>query len=169
MGRAYALLLARGAKVVVNDPGVSMKGNDMDAGPAQGRGGGNSERPVARRSPAPESVATLAGGQAIIDAALNAYGRIDILIHNAGPCARAAEGDDDTGGFRYRTRRSPARRVPRRAPGIRADVRGRLRRVVLTTSIGGLYGSCNQANYCAARAGWIGLSNVIALEVPRKA
>lgn len=164
LGRAYALLLAaRGAKVVVNDPGVSMKGNDMDAGPAQ--------EVVAEIKAAggeaiacTESVATPAGGQAIIDAALDAWGRIDILIHNAGtvrgaPLKEMTQEDFDTvldvhlrGAFH----------VVR--PAFALMCAAGYGRVVLTTSIGGLYGSYNQANYCAAKGGLIGLSNVIALE-----
>src|SRR6266540_2907725 len=84
LGRAYAeLLAANGAKVVVNDPGVSMKGEGVDVGPAEEvvqaieAAGGEAVACT-------ESVATPEGGKAIIDAAINAYGRIDILIHNAG-------------------------------------------------------------------------------------
>src|SRR4029077_20006970 len=89
LGRAYALLLAsRGAKVVVNDPGTSLKGDGIDAGPAQevvreiGAAGGDAVACT-------ESVATPKGGKAIVDAALDHYGRIDILIHNAGVVRRA--------------------------------------------------------------------------------
>ncbi len=90
LGRAYALLLAsRGAKVVVNDPGASLQGEGGDSGPAaqvvreiESAGG----EAVA----CTESVATPAGGKAIIQAALDHYGRIDILIHNAGIVRRAA-------------------------------------------------------------------------------
>ena len=84
LGREYAHLLgSKGAKVVVNDPGGSMKGEGVDAGPAA---------QVVREIEAlggdavacTESVATPEGGKAIIEAALDHYGRIDILIHNAG-------------------------------------------------------------------------------------
>ena len=90
LGRAHALLLAsRGAKVVINDPGVSLTGNSLDADPAE---------EVAREIRAAggeavactESVATAAGGKAIIQAALDHYGRIDILIHNAGNVRRGS-------------------------------------------------------------------------------
>ena len=94
LGRAYALLLAsRGAKVVVNDPGASLKGDGIDEGPAQ-------EVVRAIRSAGGEavastaSVATSEGGKAIIQSALDHYGRIDILIHNAGVVRRAPCGDD---------------------------------------------------------------------------
>src|SRR4051812_23142194 len=84
LGRAYAELLgSKGAKVVVNDPGAGMKGEGVDVGPAE-------EVVLAIKAAGGEavactdSVATPQGGKAIIDAALDAYGRIDILIHNAG-------------------------------------------------------------------------------------
>lgn len=164
LGRAYALLLAaRGAKVVVNDPGVSMKGDNSDIGPAEDvvreitAAGGEAVACT-------ESVATPAGGKAIIDAALQSYGRIDILIHNAGTVRGASlkemtQEDFDTvldvhlrGAFHV---------VRPAFPVMCAAGYGR---IVLTTSIGGLYGSYNQANYSAAKGGLIGLSNVIALE-----
>ena len=95
LGRAYALLLAsQGAKVVVNDPGGSLDGDGADAGPADEvvreitAAGGEAVAST-------ESVATPEGGKAIIDTALDRYGRIDILVHNAGNRPpRIAEGDD---------------------------------------------------------------------------
>ena len=84
LGRAYALLLAaRGAKVVVNDPGVSRHGEGGDAGPAQDvvdeikAAGGEA---IANT----DSIASPAGGKAIVETAVATFGRIDILIHNAG-------------------------------------------------------------------------------------
>lgn len=164
LGRAYALLLAsRGAKIVVNDPGVSMQGNDGDAGPADDvvreiRAAGGEAVACT------ESVATPAGGKAIIDAALDSYRRIDILIHNAGTVRGASlkemsQEDFDTvldvhlrGAFH----------VVR--PAFPLMCTAGYGRIVLTSSIGGLYGSYNQANYSAAKGGLIGLSHVVALE-----
>src|SRR5581483_12324651 len=84
LGRAYALLLAsRGASVVVNDTGGSLKGEGVDASPAQ-----EVAREIASAGgdavPSTESVSTPEGGNAIIQTALDHYGRVDILIHNAG-------------------------------------------------------------------------------------
>src|SRR5258708_4778246 len=90
LGRGYALLLAaRGAKVVVNDIGGSMRGEGIDVGPAE---------QVVREIKAAggeavactDSVATPQGGKAIIEAALDRYGRVDVLIHNAGNVGRGA-------------------------------------------------------------------------------
>src|SRR5580658_4584666 len=89
LGRAYALLLAsRGAKIVVNDPGASLKGDGVDVGPAE-----ETVQEIKAAGGAAvactESVATPEGGKAIIQSALDNYGRIDILIHNAGVVRRA--------------------------------------------------------------------------------
>jgi NAD(P)-dependent dehydrogenase (short-subunit alcohol dehydrogenase family) len=84
LGRAHALLLAsRGARVVVNDLGGSVDGSGKSASMADQvveeirKAGGEA---VANY----ESVATAEGGKAIIDSAVKAFGRIDILINNAG-------------------------------------------------------------------------------------
>ncbi|OAA27674.1 dehydrogenase of unknown specificity, short-chain alcohol dehydrogenase like [Frankia sp. EI5c] len=164
LGRSYALLLgARGAKVVVNDPGGSMRGDGVDAGPAEEvvkeiiAAGGEAVASL-------DSVATPEGGQAIIQSALDHYGRIDILIHNAGtvryaPLAEMTYEDFDAvldvhlrGAFHV---------VRAAFPLMQAAGYGR---VVLTSSIGGLYGNKAVANYGTAKAGIIGLSNVVALE-----
>jgi NAD(P)-dependent dehydrogenase (short-subunit alcohol dehydrogenase family) len=164
LGRAYALLLAaRGAKVVVNDPGVSLKGEGVDLGPAE---------EVVREIKAAggeavactESVATAEGGQAIIQAALDHYGRIDILIHNAGNVRRGSlkeityEDFDAVLDVHLRG----AFHVVR--PAFPIMCKAGYGRVVLTSSIGGLYGNHNVVNYCVSKAGLIGLSNVVALE-----
>ena len=84
LGREYARLLAsQGAKVLVNDSGASVKGEGSDSGPAEQvvqeiKSSGGHARACT------DSVATPEGGKAIIDAALEHFGRIDILIHNAG-------------------------------------------------------------------------------------
>jgi NAD(P)-dependent dehydrogenase (short-subunit alcohol dehydrogenase family) len=164
LGRSYALLLAsRGAKVVVNDTGASLTGDGADAGPAdevvheiEAAGG----QAVA----CTESVATAVGGQAIIQTALDQYGGIDILIHNAGTVRRASltkmSFDDFDAVLDVHLR--GAFHVVRRAFPLMRD--RRYGRIVLTSSIGGLYGNHGVANYAVAKAGVIGLSNVVALE-----
>ncbi len=164
LGRAYALLLAeRGAKVIVNDPGVSMAGDNADAGPAQQvvdeirAAGGVAEANT-------DSVATPEGGRAIVQAALDHYGRIDILIHNAGivrraPLAEMSYEEFDTvldvhlrGGFH----------VVR--PAFPVMCEAGYGRIVLTGSVSGLYGNANVVNYAVSKTGLMGLSNVAALE-----
>lgn len=164
LGRAYALLLAaRGARIVVNDPGVSLKGEGIDATPAED---------VVREIRAlggeavacTESVATAEGGKAIIQAALDHYGRIDILIHNAGNVRRGTLKElsyEDFDAVLDVHLRGAFHVVRPAFPLMCAAGYGR---VVLTSSIGGLYGNQRVVNYCVAKAGLIGLSNVVALE-----
>lgn len=164
LGRSYALLLAsRGAKVVVNDPGVNMKGDATEADPADAvvaeiqAAGGEAIACTA-------SVATPEGGKTIVDTALSQWGRIDILIHNAGNVRGASlkemsyEDFDSVLDVHLRG----AFHVVR--PAFPVMCSAGYGRVVLTGSIGGLYGSYNQANYSTAKGGLMGLSHVVALE-----
>ena len=164
LGRSYALLLAaRGCKVVVNDNGSVTTGDGADEGVAQSvvneivAAGGEAAACTA-------SVATPEGGRAIIQAALDAWGRIDILIHNAGNVRYGSLrelSDEDfnavldvhlKGGFH----------VVRAAMGPMCDAG--YGRIVLTSSVGGLYGNANCVNYAVSKAGMMGLNNVAALE-----
>lgn len=164
LGREYAVLLAsRGAKVVVNDTGGALTGTGTDVGPAQ--------RVVAEIRAAggdavasTESVGTPDGGRAIIAAALDHYGRIDILIHNAGNVRRASLRDMSYQDFDavLDVHLRGAFHVVRPAFPLMCDAH--YGRIVLTSSIGGLYGNHGVANYAAAKAGLVGLSNVVALE-----
>jgi NAD(P)-dependent dehydrogenase (short-subunit alcohol dehydrogenase family) len=164
LGREYALLLAaKGAKVVVNDPGVSLKGEGADTGPAEQvvqeiRAAGGEAIACT------ESVATAEGGKAIIQAALERYGRIDILIHNAGNVRRGSLKEMSYEDFEavLDVHLRGAFHVVR--PAFPVMCEAGYGRVVLTSSIGGLYGNHNVVNYCVSKAGMIGLSNVVALE-----
>ncbi|KUH86083.1 MULTISPECIES: SDR family NAD(P)-dependent oxidoreductase [unclassified Mycobacterium] len=164
LGREYAMLLAaRGAKVVVNDPGASLVGDGSDATPATDvvaeitAAGG--EAVVST-----DSVATPAGGKAIIDTAIEHYGRIDILVHNAGIVRRAplAEMSYDDFEAVLDVHLRGAFHVVRAAFPAMCDAG--YGRIVLTSSIGGLYGNHEVANYAVAKAGVLGLSNVAAME-----
>jgi NAD(P)-dependent dehydrogenase (short-subunit alcohol dehydrogenase family) len=155
LGRAYALLLAaRGAKVVVND---------VDDGPAHDvaaeivAAGGEAIANV-------ESVTTPAGGKAIVGAALDHFGRIDVLVHNAGNVRRASLRDISYEDFDavLDVHLRGAFHVVRPAFPLMCDAG--YGRIVLTSSIGGLYGNHEVANYAVAKAGVIGLSNVAAIE-----
>lgn len=164
LGRAYALLLAsKGAMVVVNDPGAAISGESIDAGPADDvvaeirAAGGEAVVSTA-------SVATPDGGKAIIDTAIEHYGRIDILIHNAGNNRYASLAEmtyEDFDAVLDVHLRGAFHVVRPAFPLMRDAGYGR---IVLTSSIGGIYGNKNVANYGAAKAGIIGLSNVAALE-----
>ncbi|MBC2660407.1 SDR family NAD(P)-dependent oxidoreductase [Novosphingobium flavum] len=164
LGRAYArLLAARGCKVVVNDNGSATRGDAIVANPAQEvvdeivAAGGEAIAST-------DSVALASGAAAMIQAAISAWGRIDIVIHNAGNVrygliADLSDADLDAvlevhlkGGF-YLVRAA--------FPHMVAQGYGR---VVLTSSCSGLYGSQTTVNYGMSKAGLLGLNNVTALE-----
>ncbi|OBI40030.1 SDR family NAD(P)-dependent oxidoreductase [Mycobacterium colombiense] len=164
LGRSYAMLLAsRGAKVVVNDAGGNLHGDGADDGPA--------EQVVAEITAAggeavacSASVATREGGQEIIQTAVDYFGGIDILIHNAGNVRRGSLKEMSYEDFDavLDVHLRGAFHVVR--PAFPLMCEAGYGRIVLTSSIGGLYGNHNVANYAAAKAGVIGLSNVVALE-----
>lgn len=164
LGREYAHLLAsKGAKVVINDVGAELSGAGTDSGPAE---------QVAREIKelggeavaTTESVATPAGGKAIVETALDAFGRIDVLIHNAGNVRHGSildlsQDDFDAvldvhlrGGFH----------VIR--PAFPHMAKASYGRIVLTGSIGGLYSLGKSLPYAVAKSGLIGMNNAVALE-----
>src|SRR6201997_913496 len=164
LGRCYATLLAsQGAKVVVNDPGGGLTGDGTDGAPADDvvreivAAGGQAVAST-------DSVSTAAGGKAIIDAALDMYGRVDILVHNAGIVRRASLKEMSYEDFDavLDVHLRGAFHVVRPAFPVMCDAG--YGRIVLTSSIGGLYGNHGVANYAVAKAGVLGLSNVVALE-----
>ncbi len=167
LGRCHALEFGRrGAHVVVNDVGASVDGTGGSSSAAQavvdeitaagGSAVGNTD-----------SVATDEGGKAIIGTAVEAFGRVDVLINNAGILRDAA--------FKNMT----ADRVDavldvhlRGAFNVTRAVWSVFReqdygRIVMTTSGSGLFGTFGQSNYGAAKAGLVGLMNVLAIEGQR--
>lgn len=164
LGRLYALLLAsRGAKVVVNDLGGNADGSGAGSSMADSvvkeitESGGQA---VANY----DSVATPEGGEAIIRTALDSFGQVDIVINNAGilrdkSFAKLSPADLDIvldvhlkGAF-YVSQ-----------PAFRAMKERNYGRFLFTTSAAGLFGNFGQSNYGAAKAGLVGLSNVLAVE-----
>lgn len=164
LGRAYAELLGGlGAKVVVNDIGAALAGEGVDAGPAE-------DVAAAIRAAGGEavactdSVATPEGGKAIIDAALDSFGRVDVLIHNAGNVRYGELASITHDDFKsvVDVHLMGAFNVVRPAfERMRDDGYGR---VVLTGSIGGLYSTNAVVNYAVSKSGMIGLNNIIAIE-----
>jgi NAD(P)-dependent dehydrogenase (short-subunit alcohol dehydrogenase family) len=164
LGRAYALLLAsRGAKIVVNDPGVSMSGDATDEGPAEAlvneikAAGGEAVASL-------DSVATPEGARAILQAGLDAFGRADILIHSAGNVRRGLLTEisyEDFESVLSVHLRGAFHMVREAMPIMQQQEFGR---IVLTGSINGLYGKANNASYSTCKAGFMGLSNTAAIE-----
>ncbi len=164
LGKQYALLLAsRGARIVVNDIGASVTGHGSDK---KGADAAAAEiRDLGGEAIADShSVTTPDGGQAIIDAALDAWGRVDILINNAGIVSDAPFEemtadrlepllDVHLRGAFYVTR--PAWKV------MREQGYGR---ILNTCSAAGILGSPGMSNYGSAKTGLIGLTRVLAAE-----
>jgi NAD(P)-dependent dehydrogenase (short-subunit alcohol dehydrogenase family) len=153
LGRSYALELARrGARIVVND----IRGAEVVVAEIIASGG---EAVASTRS-----VATRADGAAIVATALEAFGRLDILISNAGNLRHARfeemseEDIDDVIGVHLKG----AFHVGQ--PAFAAMKRQGYGRIIFTASASGIFGHPWQASYAAAKAGIFGLANVVALE-----
>ncbi len=164
LGREHALLLAsRGARVVVNDLGGSVTGDGAGVDAAQS----TVEEIKAKGGEAvadANSVSTPGGGQAIIDAALDAWGRIDILVNNAGTVGDAAFED------MTEDRLSPLVDVHFKGaffvtrPAWKVMREQNFGRIVNTCSAAGILGAPRMSNYGAAKTGLIGLTRVLAAE-----
>ncbi|MDB5971653.1 MAG: 3-hydroxyacyl-CoA dehydrogenase [Hydrocarboniphaga sp.] len=167
IGRGIALELAKaGARVVVNDLGVSLTGDGTGESPADSvvaeiKALGSDA--VADT----HSVASFEGAQAMIDTARSRFGRIDMVVNNAGNLRdvifhKMSEEEFDAviavhlkGSFN--TSRAAA-------PFFKEQGGGSF---VHMTSTSGLVGNFGQANYCAAKLGIVGLSKAIALDMQR--
>ncbi len=157
LGRAYALLLAaRGAKVVVNDPGASLKGDGLDGGPAQQVVQKSGLR-VAKRSRAPTRWRrSRAVKRSSARHWITSVASISSFTTPASFVARRSKRSRTTTSSRCSTFICAARFTSsvRRFPLMCKAGYGR---IVLTSSINGLYGNKNVVNYCVAKAGIIGL------------
>ena len=164
LGRAYALELGRlGAKVVVNDLG----------GARDGTGGGTSAADqVVKEIKSSggeavanyDSVATAEGGQAIVDSAVEAFGKVDIVINNAGILRdkTLAKMEPENWDAVMDVHLKGAYNVTR--PAFVKMRENRYGRIILTTSGAGLYGNFGQTNYSAAKMGLLGFMNTIKIE-----
>jgi NAD(P)-dependent dehydrogenase (short-subunit alcohol dehydrogenase family) len=166
LGRSHALLLAeRGARVVVNDLGTSPEGGGHDPAladhvVAEIRAAGGTAVASA------VDVSTPAGGDAVAGAALDAFGRVDVVVANAGL-------------FNYRRRPFVQSSLESMERQWRSHVGGTYNvvraawphlldqgygRVVITCSSAGLYGMAGHPEYCSAKAALQGLTFSLALE-----
>lgn len=167
IGREIALLMAQeGADVVVNDLGASLDGAGADEGPAAEvvatiKGGGG--RAVLNA----DSVADAKGAERMIEAALDAFGRIDAVVNNAGILRDAIFHKMSHADFEavidvhlrgsFNTSRAAAAHFREQGSGA----------FVHFTSTSGLIGNVGQANYAAAKMGIVGLSRGIAVDMAR--
>ena len=173
IGREYALLLAsQGAKVVVNDLGGSMDGSGADASPAQTvveeiRSSGG-EAIVNG-----ENVADFDGAKRMIDQAVTEFGRLDVLINNAGilrdrMLVNMDESEwDAVINVHLKGTYAPARHAAaywreQAKAGNENDAR-----IINTSSPSGIYGNIGQTNYGAAKAGIAAFTVIAAQELHR--
>src|SRR5438067_8364083 len=173
IGRSHALALARaGAKVVVNDLGAGLAGEGSDPGPAEQvveeiRAAGG------EASTNGENVADFAGAERLVQQAVDEFGRLDILINNAGilrdrMIVNMTEEEWDSviavhlKGHFAPTQHAAAHWRERSKAG--EDVRAR---VVNTSSPSGVFGNVGQTNYGAAKAGIAGFTIIAAQELQR--
>ena len=167
LGRSHALALAkRGAAVVVNDTGAELDGTggstavaDEVAAAIEVAGG--------RAAASHHDISTPAGAEAAVKTALDAFGRLDAVVNNAGILRDKTFGKLPYEDFEavVQVHLVGSAHVTRAAwAALRESPAGR---VVFTTSASGLYGQFGQANYAAAKAGLVGLMNVLKQEGAR--
>lgn len=164
LGEQYALLLAsRGARVVVNDVGGSVTGVGQDATPAHSVAAAIRDQGGQAVADA-HSVTSPEGGQAIIDTALDNWGRVDIVVNNAGVVSDAPFDDMTADKFEplLDVHLRGAFHVTR--PAWKVMRRQRYGRVLNTCSAAGILGAQNMSNYGSAKTGLIGLTRVLAAE-----
>jgi NAD(P)-dependent dehydrogenase (short-subunit alcohol dehydrogenase family) len=167
LGRAHALLLAaRGAAVVVNDLGGTVAGSGGDASAAQ-RVVQEITAAGARALANHDDIATPAGAQRLADAALAAFGRIDVLVNNAGILRDKTLAKMDPADFEAVVRVHLLGSAWCSRAVLPAMQQQQYGRIVMTTSAAGLYGNFGQSNYGAAKLGVVGLMNSLKLEAGR--
>ncbi|HXG15935.1 MAG TPA: SDR family NAD(P)-dependent oxidoreductase [Calidithermus sp.] len=167
IGREIAVLMARlGARVVVNDYGGSEAGEGAARDPADEvvreiRAAGGTA--VASY----DSVASMEGGRRIVQAALDAFGRVDIVVNNAGILRdrMVFNMTEEEWDAVIATHLKGTFAVTRAAaPHMREQRWGRF---INMTSTSGLVGNVGQANYAAAKMGIVGFTKVVALDMAR--
>ncbi|XP_055025065.2 peroxisomal multifunctional enzyme type 2 [Misgurnus anguillicaudatus] len=161
LGREYALAFGeRGAAVIVNDLGGDIKGG--------GKSSAAADRVVeeikAKGGKAVANYDSVEDGEKLIQTALDAFGRIDIVINNAGilrdrSFGRTSDLDWD---LIHRVHLRGSFLVTRAAWNHMKNQK--FGRIIMTSSAAGIYGNFGQANYSAAKLGALGLSNTLAIE-----
>lgn len=168
IGRAHALLFAKeGAKVVVNDLGGARDGSGESASAADAvvseiKAAGGSA--VSNHA----SVATAEGAASLVKSAVDAFGRVDVLVNNAGILRDKSFLKMDEEMFdvvvavhlkgTYLCSQAAAKQMVAQGGG---------GRIVNTTSVSGMLGNFGQANYAAAKAGIYGLTRTMSIELQK--
>lgn len=161
LGKSHALEYARrGAKVVVNDLGGSTSGAGASGSVAQGV----VDEIRAAGGEAVANTDSVEQGDKIVQTAMDNYGRVDVVVNNAGilrdvSFAKMTKEDWD---LILRVHLTGSCRVTQAAwPHMRNAGFGR---ILMTSSVAGIYGNFGQANYAAAKLGLVGLAQTLAIE-----
>ena len=167
LGREYALEFARrGAQVVVNDLGVAVDGSGATNSAAD-RVVEEIKKEGGKAVANYDSVATVDGGKSIVSTALNTFGRIDVLVNNAGFLKdksfnkMSIDEWDAVMGVHLRGAFCVTQ------PAVAAMREQGYGRIILTSSTSGIFGNFGQSNYAAAKMGVVGLMNVLKLETAK--
>ena len=164
LGRLYALELARrGAAVVVNDVGSTMLGDGADPSVAD-RVAAEIRESGGVAVSSHDSVDSPAGAHAIVDTATEHFGRLDAVVSNAGIFQTRPFEDLSPSDWRRMLGVHLDGAFYLSRPAYRAMQAQRYGRFVFITSSAGLFGQPSSAHYAAAKAGLVGLANVIAIE-----
>ncbi len=165
LGRVYALDLAkRGAKVVVNDLGGARDGSGKGTLAPADKVVEEIKAAGGEAVPNYDNVATVEGGENITKTAVDAYGKVDILINNAGILRDKSfikmepENWDTVLAVHLRGAYCVTR------PAFKVMKENAYGRIIMTTSASGLYGNFGQTNYSSAKAGLVGLMNTLKVE-----
>jgi NAD(P)-dependent dehydrogenase (short-subunit alcohol dehydrogenase family) len=172
IGRAHALLFAKeGAKVVVNDLGGTRDGAGSDSSAAS-QVADEIKKAGGQAVPNFDSVATPEGAHNLVKTAVDAFGKVDVLVNNAGILRDKSFLKMDDGMWdsviavhltgTYRCSQAFAKQVvAQNASGVAGG------RIVNTTSVSGMLGNFGQANYSAAKAGIYGLTRTTSIELQK--
>jgi NAD(P)-dependent dehydrogenase (short-subunit alcohol dehydrogenase family) len=164
LGRAYVELLAeRGARVVVNDLGTDVSGFGRDSTIAEhvadrirSRGG----EAIVNDS----DVSTPDGASELIATTMDHFGRVDLLVNNAGICGSQPFEDATLDDFDHYWRVHLGGAVNTVKAAWPHMIAQRYGKIVLTTSVSGLFGLRGQATYAAAKCAVVGLMRILAIE-----
>ena len=165
LGRVYALELARrGAKLVINDFGGSRDGSGTGQSTPADRVVEEIKALGAEAVANYDNVATSDGGENIVRTALRAFGRVDILINNAGILRDKsfARMEPENWNSVLAVHLNGAYHVTR--PAFQAMKDTGYGRILMTTSAAGLYGNFGQTNYSAAKMALVGFMNALKQE-----
>ncbi len=165
LGRTYALELAkRGAKVVVNDLGGARDGSGKGSSSAADKVVKEIQKAGGEAVANYDNVATAKGGENIVKSAVKAFGKVDIVINNAGILRDKSflKMEPENWSAVMAVHLQGAYNVTR--PAFKIMKENGYGRIIMTTSAAGLYGNFGQTNYSSAKMALVGFMNTLKLE-----